>query len=198
MFFSFAQEGECPDCRGSGIHIPDPCQSCKATGRRRRTDKLTVEVPPGIADRQLLRFRAEGDAGPLGAPAGDLYVRVRVKPHETLVRRGADLACEVPVTFPQAALGDTIEIAGLSEAHEVTIPAGAQHGDALTIKGGGLPEMGHGDLRGDLHVLVRVLVPDRLSKRERELLLELAQEQRADITPEGSDVAKGVSEALGE
>lgn len=197
MFFSFSQEAECPDCRGSGVHIPDPCSGCKGTGRRRRTEKLTVEVPAGIADGQLLRLRGQGDAGPLGAPGGDLFVRVHVEPHETLVRRGADLACEVQISYPQAALGDVIHVPGISETHELTIPPGVQHGDALSIEGAGLPHMGREDQRGDLHVLLRVVVPKRLSKRERELLLELAEEHGDDITPPGSGVVRKISEALG-
>lgn len=197
MFFSFSQEGECPDCRGSGVHIPDPCDGCRGTGRRRRTEKLTVEVPAGIADGQLLRLRGQGDAGPLGAPGGDLFVRVHVAPHETLVRRGADLACEVQISYPQAALGDVIEVPGIFESHELTIPPGTQHGDALSIEGAGLPHMGRQDRRGDLHVLLRVVVPKRLSKKERELLLELAEEQGADISPPRPGVVKKISEALG-
>ncbi len=197
MLFSFSQEAECPDCRGSGVHIPDPCDSCRGTGRRRRTEKLTVEVPAGIADGQVLRLRGQGDVGPLGSPGGDLFVRVHVKPHETLVRRGADLACEVQISYPQAALGDVIQVPGIFESHELTIPPGVQHGDALSIEGAGLPHMGRRNRRGDLHVLLRVVVPKRLSKRERELLLELAEEQGADITPPKPGVVKKISEALG-
>jgi len=197
MFFSFAQEAECPDCRGSGVHIPDPCGQCHGTGRQRRTEKLKVEVPVGVPDGQLLRFRGQGDVGPLGAPGGDLYVRVHVTPHETLVRRGADLACEMQITYPQAALGDVVEVPGVSELHELTIPPGVQHGDALTIEGAGLPEMGNENRCGDLHVLLRVVVPQRLSKRERELLVELAEAQGTEVRPPEPSIGKRISEALG-
>jgi molecular chaperone DnaJ len=197
MFFSFSQEAECPDCRGSGVHIPDPCDGCRGTGRRRRTEKLTVQVPAGVADGQLLRLRGQGDVGPLGAPGGDLYVRVHVAPHETLIRRGMDLVCEAQITYPQAALGDLVQVPGIFEPHELRIPPGVQHGDALTVEGAGLPRMGRERERGDLHVLLRVVVPKRLSKRERELLLSLAEEQGVEVTPQSSGVARKISEALG-
>ncbi len=197
MFLTFSQEAECPDCHGTGVHIPKPCAKCKGTGRRRKTEKITVKVPPGIEDGQRIRYPGRGDAGPLGSPNGDLYVRVHVKPHETLIRRGADLVCQIPLEFPQVALGDVIEVPGVMETHEVTVPPGTQHGEALLVKGGGLPDPSHRSRRGDLHALVHVVVPRHLTKKQRELLQALARESHLDLTPHESGFAKAVGEVLG-
>ncbi len=197
MFLTFSQEAECPDCRATGIHIPKPCPKCKGSGRRRKTEKVAVKVPPGIEDGQRIRYAGGGDAGPLGSPTGDLYVRARVKPHETLIRRGADLVCEINLEFPQAALGDTIELPGIIETHGLSVPAGTQHGDALTVKGGGLPDPRHKGRRGDLHALVHLVVPRHLTKKQRELLRDYADASHLDLTPHESGFAKVIGEALG-
>jgi molecular chaperone DnaJ len=196
MFLTFSQEAECPDCGGTGIHIPTPCKKCRGTGRRRKTEKVTVKVPPGVDDGQRIRFAARGDAGPLGSQSGDLYVRVRVRPHELFVRRGADLVCEVPLDFAQMALGDAIEVPGIAGTHQVTIPPGTQHGETLTVRGGGLPRSQRAHHRGDLHILVRVNVPRRLSKKQRELLLQLSKASGLNVTPQPQGLADTIGEAL--
>jgi molecular chaperone DnaJ len=197
VFLTFSQEAECPDCRGTGIRIVKPCSKCRGTGRRRKTEKLTVNVPPGIEDGQRIRYSGGGDAGPLGAAGGDLYVRIHVQPHEVFVRRGSDLACEVSLEFPQVALGDVVEVPGILEPHELTVPPGTQHGETLTIKGGGLPTPRNRDRRGDLQVLIRVAVPRHLTKKQRDLLLQLARESGLEVTPQASRFVKAVGEVLG-
>jgi molecular chaperone DnaJ len=197
MLLTFTQEAECPDCRGSGAHIPQPCETCRGAGRTRRTEKLNVSVPPGVQDGQRIRYQGSGDAGPLGARAGDLYVVLRVQPHELFVRRGVDLVCEVEIAFPQAALGDVIDVPGLLEPHQLTVPHGTQHGDALLVRGGGLPDLRRPDRRGDLHVLVRLAVPKRLNKAQRKALEQLANAMELDIKPQDSGLRSRISEVLG-
>ncbi|MGQ9733324.1 MAG: molecular chaperone DnaJ [Candidatus Zipacnadales bacterium] len=196
MLLTFMQEADCPDCGGSGIHIPTPCDSCGGSGRRRQTEKISVNIPAGIQDGQRIRYRGRGDAGPLGTPPGDLYVIIHVQPHETFVRRGADLACEVEIEFPQAALGDVIQVPGILGPHELVIPPGTQHGTALTVRGGGLPEMGQSNRTGDLHVLIRIRVPERLSKRQREILHNLAEEMGLNITPPDPSLRRKIGQML--
>jgi len=197
MMLTFTQESDCPDCRGTGVRIPSPCPDCGGSGRTRRTQKVPVELPPGVQDGQRIRYESGGDAGPLGARAGDLDVVIRVRPHEVFVRRGRDLACEVEIEFPQAALGDVIEVPGILHPHELHVPSGTQHGDSLTVRGAGLPELRRPDRCGDLHVLVRVRVPRRLSKRQREVLHQLAEEMGLDVHPPESSLRKKIGEVLG-
>ncbi len=197
MLLTFTQEAECPDCRGTGVNIPHPCNVCRGAGRSRKTERIGVEVPPGVQDGQRIRYQGGGDAGPLGARAGDLHVVLRVQPHEMFVRRGSDLVCEVEIAFPQAALGDVIEVPGILSSHELTVPHGTQHGDALLVRGGGLPELRRPDRRGDLHVLVRVAVPKRLTREQRKALEQLAKAMDLDLHPQGSGLRKKLGEVLG-
>lgn len=197
MLLTFMQETDCPDCNGTGVYIPTPCPECRGTARIRKTESLTVDIPPGVQDGQRIRYRGAGDAGALGAPPGDLYIIVRVRPHEVFVRRGSDLVCEVEVQFPQAALGDVIEVPGLLETHELTIPPGTQHGTALLVQGGGLPELRRPDRRGDLHVLVRVAVPKRLTREQRKILTKLAEAMDLKVRPPESTLRKKLGEVLG-
>ncbi|MBM3501441.1 MAG: molecular chaperone DnaJ [Armatimonadetes bacterium] len=197
MLLTFTQEAECPDCSGTGVRILNPCKACRGAGRARVTERVQVQVPPGVQDGQRIRYHGGGDAGPLGARAGDLYVAIRVRPHEVFVRRGSDLVCEVEVAFPQAALGDIIEVPGILKPHELTIPHGTQHGDALIVRGGGLPELRRPERRGDLHVLIRVAVPRRLNKAQRKALEQLAHAMDLDVRPQDSGLRSKISEVLG-
>jgi molecular chaperone DnaJ len=197
MLLTFTQEADCPDCRGVGYFIPNPCEACRGAGRVRRSQKVSVEVPPGVQDGQRIRYGGGGDAGPLGTRPGDLYVAIRLQPHETFVRRGADLVCEVELEFPQVALGDVIEVPGILEPQQVNVPAGTQHGDSLTVRGAGLPELRRPDRHGDLHVLVRVNVPRHPTKAQRKLLEQLAQEMHLDLERPVSRLRQKINEVLG-
>ncbi len=197
MFMTISQQGECPDCQGMGVRIPNPCDDCSGTGRKRQTEKFQVEVPPGVEHGQRVRYAASGDAGPLGSPSGDLYVHIRVEPHDFLVRRGDDLACKVPIDFTQAVLGDVFEIPGLLEDLELETPPGTQHGEAITIRGQGMPRLRRPNKRGDLHVLIRIDIPRKLSKKQRELVLKLADASDIEITPPESGIRKKIGEVLG-
>jgi molecular chaperone DnaJ len=162
----------CQRCRGEGRIIATPCTECKGDGRVRQERTLQVTIPAGIDAGPRIALEAQGEAGPRGGPNGDLYVAISVRPHPDLVRRGTELYHELPVTFPQAALGATLTVPTVEGTEEVEMPAGSQSGREIRLKGKGVPRM-RGAGRGDLHVIVNVVVPSKLSKRQRELLQEL-------------------------
>ncbi|MBS7652562.1 MAG: molecular chaperone DnaJ [Candidatus Bathyarchaeia archaeon] len=163
----------CNRCDGRG-EIPErACRRCGGSGLEESRTKLQVRVPPGIEDGDSLILRGQGDDGPYGGPPGDLYVTVRVKPHPYLVRRGLDVVYDAEVSFPQAALGAEITVPTLRGEAKVRIPPGTQSGTMIRLRGEGI-RGNYG--RGDQLVNIRVKVPERLTKRQRELLEELAKE----------------------
>jgi len=164
----------CPQCKGKGTIVTDPCPQCGGSGRQRKQRVLTLRIPAGIHDGQVVRARGEGEPSPDGTNRGDLLVYVRVKTHPLLARRGDNLVCQVPITVAQAALGGQVEVPTLTGPEEVDIPAGTQYGDVLTLKKRGLPSPRNGR-SGDLHVQLLIEIPRKLSKRQRELLSEYAQ-----------------------
>ena len=165
----------CRNCSATGHVVDTPCDECQGSGRVPDRQHVNVTVPAGIRDGQQMRLRGLGEAGIRGAAAGDLIVTVRIKPHEYLHREGDDLHCKVSADISQAALGTEIELSGLLEDEKVKIPAGTQHGDTVRLKGRGMPRM-NASGRGDLIVHVGVTVPKKLSKRQKELLTQLAEE----------------------
>ena len=162
----------CDVCHGDGRVAKEPCRECRGRGRRAGKRKLEVEVPAGISDGQRIRLAGRGHAGEMGAPAGDLYVLVRVREDERFLREGAHLVTTLDVPAPLAALGGTLEVSALEGMESVELPAGTQPGDALTLRGQGMPSLG-GGRRGDLRVVVNVLIPRRLTEEQRELLERL-------------------------
>jgi molecular chaperone DnaJ len=164
----------CARCRGEGRIIATPCTACGGDGRVREERSLEVTIPAGIDDGQRIALEGEGEAGPRGGPNGDLYVAIEVRDHPELVRRGTELFHELPITFPQAALGATLTVPTVEGTEEVTVPAGVQSGHEIRLRAKGVPRL-RGAGRGDLHVVVNVVVPSRLSKRERELLRQLEE-----------------------
>lgn len=165
----------CDRCKSSGRVIENPCEECQGSGRVPDRQHVNVTIPAGIHDGQQIRLRSLGEAGIRGAAAGDLIITVRVKPHDYLHREGDDLHCKANVSITQAALGAEMQVCGLLEDNEIHVPAGTQHGDTVRLKGRGMPRRG-GSGRGDLIVHVGVDVPKKLSKRQKELLRELAEE----------------------
>jgi len=176
----FALSQPCPRCRGNGTVIEDPCPRCRGTGRERRTKRYTVRIPAGVKDGTRIRLAGKGEAGFGGGPAGDLYVVTRVQPSKLFRRRGAaDLEIDVPVTYVEAALGATVEVPTPDGRVSLKVPAGSQDGKLLKIKGRGVPKL-KGSGRGDLIARVKVSVPTKLSKAEKEALENLREVPHED------------------
>ena len=169
----------CNVCHGDGRVPKEPCRECRGRGRRVMKRKLDVEVPAGISDGQRIRLAGRGGAGEIGASPGHLYVLVRVREDERFVREDDHLITALDVAAPLAALGGTVEVSALEDAVSVELPAGSQPGDTLTVRGQGMPSLGRAR-RGDLRVVVNVVIPRRLTDEQRELLERL----NASLTPE--------------
>ena len=164
----------CPTCRGQGSINRHRCKKCDGQGRQAKERVLKVGIPAGIEDGNRLRLSNEGEGGFLGGPAGDLYVVIHVRQHEIFVRQGAHLFCELPLSFAQTALGDTVEVPVLGGTAPLTVPAGTQPGQRLTLRGKGMPQL-RSRARGDAVYEVTIEVPTRLTARQRELLEEFHQ-----------------------
>jgi molecular chaperone DnaJ len=168
----FALSQPCPRCRGNGTIVEHPCKSCRGSGRERTTKRYTVKIPAGAKDGTRIRLKGRGEAGRNGGPAGDLWVVSRVAPSDTYERRGSDLVVDVPITYPQAALGASVEVPTPDGPISLKVPAGSQHGKLLKVKGRGAPKLKGGG-KGDLLARLKLTVPQKVSKKERELLEEL-------------------------
>jgi molecular chaperone DnaJ len=164
----------CPECRGEGAINRSPCQECRGEGRQRRERLLEVAIPAGVEDGMQYRLSGRGDTGLLGGPPGDLYVVIHVSPHEIFTRQDDNLHCALPITFPQAALGDDVEVPTLKGTAKLTVPPGVQPGQQLRLRGKGMPHV-RGRGRGDIVYEVVVEVPTRLTARQRELLEEFRE-----------------------
>lgn len=165
----FVQQSACPECRGAGQIISDPCGDCGGKGRRQKADRIRIKIPAGVDDGVRLRSSGNGDAGLRGGPAGDLYVFLHVKPHDIFERRGEDLYCEVPVAFSTAALGGELEVPTLEGKASIKVPAGTQGGTVFRLRNRGVQDISSGR-KGDLHVEVQVEVPTRLDDEQKEKL----------------------------
>jgi molecular chaperone DnaJ len=168
----FALSQPCPRCRGNGTVIEKPCSKCHGSGRERRRRTFTVKIKPGVKDGTKIRLKGKGEAGQHGGPNGDLIVVTRVEASATYERRGDDLVVQVPVSFPTAALGGKVDVPTPDGAVSLKIPAGSEDGKLLRIKGRGAPKLS-GSGKGDVLARVRIQVPKRVNKKERELLEEL-------------------------
>jgi len=172
----FQMTQTCPRCRGSGRIIETPCPSCGGTGAQRRTRTLQVKIPPGVKDGARIRLAGRGEPGGPGASAGDLFVVVHVQKHPVFGRKGDDLTLELPVTYPEAALGANVQVPTLNGGPvTLKVPSGTPGGKTFRIKGKGAPRKNG---RGDLLVTVKVDVPGRLSREEKQLLQQLADSQK--------------------
>ena len=180
-FGMFATQTTCKTCEGTGEVIEKPCKTCKGRGRIDATKELEIKVPAGVEDAMRLRLSGEGEAGERGASPGDLYVTVHVKPHKIFKRDGDDLIIEAPITFGLAAMGGTIEVPTLDGPEEMRIPAGTQPGTEFRLKARGLPNLrGYGT--GSMIIIVTVKVPDKLTKKQAELLKEFEGETKRKKT----------------
>jgi molecular chaperone DnaJ len=164
----------CDACQGDGRIATDPCHVCRGRGRSVKRTKLTVDIPAGISDGQRIRLGGRGHAGERGGPPGDLYVLVRVREDDRFVRDGDDLVTAVDVAAPLAALGATVHVPTVEGSVELEIPAGTQPHETLVVRGEGMPAL-HGRHRGDLRVVINVVIPRRLTREQRELLGKLAE-----------------------
>lgn len=162
----------CDTCHGDGRLPSKPCKQCRGRGRRAARQTLSVEIPAGIADGQRIRLAGRGHAGEAGAAAGDLYVLVRVRPDDRFIREGDDLITALSVPAPIAALGGSLELQTLDGPLKVEVPGGSQPGEIITMRGHGMPELRRGR-RGDLRVVIDVVIPRRLSDEQRDLLRRL-------------------------
>jgi molecular chaperone DnaJ len=170
----FALSQPCPRCRGNGTVIEKPCPHCHGSGRERRIKTYTVKVKPGVKDGTKIRLKGKGEAGENGGPAGDLVVVTRVAKSATYERRGDDLVVNVPVSFATATLGGKVDVPTPDGAVSLKIPSGSEDGKLLRIKGRGAPKL-HGSGKGDVLARVRIQVPKRVNKKERELLEQLQE-----------------------
>tara|TARA_R110002111_G_scaffold177322_1_gene243386 strand:+ start:21028 stop:22158 length:1131 start_codon:yes stop_codon:yes gene_type:complete len=177
----FRVQTTCPRCRGAGKVISDKCANCRGEGRIAREITLDIKVPGGIDNGMQLCLRGEGNPGLNGGPRGDLYVVVGVDEHPLFRRQEQELSCHVPITYTQAALGANIEIPTLEGRHDLKIPSGTQPGEIFRLKGLGMPNP-HGGRRGDLHVIIQIDVPKKISEREEELLRELAEIEHTEVS----------------
>ncbi|MBA3331035.1 MAG: molecular chaperone DnaJ [Actinobacteria bacterium] len=175
----FALSQPCPRCRGNGTVIEQPCPKCHGSGREGRTKRYSVKIPAGVRDGTRIRLKGKGEPSRNGGPSGDLYVVTRVASSAIYERRGSDLVIEVPLTYPEAALGATVEVPTPEGPISLKVPAGSQDGKLLRVRGRGAPVLNGGG-RGDLLARVRLTVPEKLTKAEREALEELRKVSRED------------------
>jgi len=176
----FGLSSPCPTCQGRGSVIDDPCPTCKGRGSEIRTRELRVRIPVGVSDGATIRLKSQGEPGQAGAPAGDLIVKVHVSPHPLFGRSGQDLTITVPVTFAEAALGTELKVPTLDGPITLKVPPGTQNGRTFRVRGRGVPGAGRKHA-GDLLVSLEVAVPEKLSRKERELLREFAS--LSEISP---------------
>jgi molecular chaperone DnaJ len=171
-FFSISTT--CPQCRGEGHVITDPCRACRGTGRSRTRKIVSVKIPAGVEAGSRLRLRGEGEQGEFGGPYGDLYVFLNVKPHEIFQRSGVDVFCRITISFIQASLGATIEVPTLNGNEKLKIPKGTQPGKIFRLKGKGIPHLrGYG--KGDEIIETVVTIPTDLNRKQEALLKEFAK-----------------------
>ena len=163
----------CDRCNGRGKTAETPCNNCRGRSLEERKSRLNVKVPQGIEDGTQLILRGQGEDSAFGGPPGDLYVRVRVRPHPYLIRRGRDIIYEADISFPKAALGTTLQVPSLTGDKSLRVPPGTQSGAILRMRGEGIPNRFG---KGDQLVNINVLIPKKLNRKQRELVEELEKE----------------------
>ncbi|OUP56684.1 molecular chaperone DnaJ [Butyricicoccus pullicaecorum] len=182
----FQTQGACPNCRGTGKIIRKPCKKCGGTGKMRKSRTLKVKIPAGIDDGQSIQLRGQGNAGLNGGPSGDVIVTISIRPHPLFTRDGNNVICEIPISFPQAALGDTLQVPTIDGKVEYTIPEGTQTGTVFRLRGKGIQNV-NGRGRGDQYVRVNIEVPTHLTDHQKHLLRDF----EASTTDENQTQRKG-------
>ncbi len=190
-FFSMART--CSACGGTGQVIGDPCNVCHGETRVNKEHKFKVKVPPGVEDGIRIRYSGEGDAGRAGGPNGDLYVVLSIRSHEFFDRDGYNLRCVIPISFPQAVLGAEIEIPGIEGTVNLKVPEGTQSGRELRVRGHGVPFLNEKG-KGDLIVKVVVEIPRKLTRAQRELVIELAKSLSTENKPSSPSLIEKVKD----
>ncbi len=179
----FTIERTCPSCHGRGEFIEDPCPACSGVGRINRERTLAVNIPAGVEDGTRIRLAGEGEAGLRGGPTGDLYIFLSIKPHEFFQRDGADIFCRVPIAMTTAALGGNIDVPTVDGGRiRMPVPGGTETGKQFRLKNKGMPVL-RSKAQGDMYIEVDVETPKNLSRRQRELLEQFAQESNTDTNP---------------
>jgi molecular chaperone DnaJ len=193
----FTLERTCPSCQGRGQVIDNPCPACSGSGRVTRERTLSVNIPPGVEDGTRIRLTGEGEAGVRGGPAGDLYIFLSLSSHQFFQREGADLHCRVPISMVAAALGGEFEVPTIGGGNtRVKVPEGTQSGRRFRLQGKGMPVL-RSKQSGDMYVQVVVETPQKLTKRQRELLGEFERLSSKDTHPESAGFFGKVKEFLG-
>ncbi len=193
----FTLERTCPNCQGRGQVIDNPCQACSGSGRVMRERTLSVNIPAGVEDGTRIRLAGEAEAGVRGGPAGDLYIFLSIAGHPFFQREGADLHCRVPISMVTAALGGEFEVPTIDGTNSrVKIPEGTQSGRRFRVQGKGMPVL-RSKQTGDMYIQVLVETPQKLTKRQRELLSEFERLSSRDTQPESAGFFGKVKEFLG-
>ena len=183
MFGQMVNERPCSRCKGEGKIISEPCKECRGKGTVKRNKKLKVKIPAGVDNGSRRRVSGEGEAGAKGGPSGDLYVYLYVKPHKFFERDGTTVLCEVPINIVQATLGADIKVPTLDGQVTMKVPEGTQPGKVLRLKGKGIPSL-RGGSRGDQLVRIKVVVPTKLSDKQKDALRKFADISKDNINPE--------------
>lgn len=186
----------CPSCEGLGTRVLNPCTRCGGQGRREVTEKVTVDVPAGVDEGTRLRLTGRGESGRMGGQAGDLYVRVRMAEHAVFSRDGDDLHCELRLPMSQAALGAELQVPTLGGEQPVSVPAGIQTGEVITLRGHGMPRLG-GGAKGRLRIHVRVITPTDLTPDQEEVLRRFAALRNEEVRESGKGFFGRIREAFG-
>ncbi len=180
---SFVNVTTCPTCKGAGEVVSFPCKNCRGSGQVRATKRITVRIPEGVEDGTRIRLAGEGEPGAYGGPAGNLYVLLRVQPHPIFRRSGDDIVLELGVNVAQAALGDNVTIPTLDGEETISIPGGTQTGRIFRLRGRGVPHLRRSG-RGDLLIVIQVVVPTELNDEQRELFQELGKTLGKEVIPQ--------------
>lgn len=187
----FATVSQCPQCNGEGQMIEKPCTECHGSGLKTTTNKISINIPAGVETGTKLRVSGEGDDGIKGAPAGDLYVTIKVLKHDLFTREGQDLYYDLPISYVQACLGDTVDIPTIDGEASLNIPAGTQSGSTFKLRGEGIKHINWAG-KGNLYVKAHVVVPKKLSSKQKEILKEFADVSGEEI----SHVKKGLFDKI--
>ena len=187
----FATVSKCPQCNGEGQHVEKPCTECHGSGLKTTTNKISINIPAGVETGTKLRVSGEGDDGIRGAPSGDLYVTIKVLKHDLFRREGQDLFYDLPISYVQACLGDSVDVPTIDGEASFNIPAGTQSGSTFKLRGEGIKSLNWSG-KGNLYVKVQVVVPKKLSAKQKEVLKEFADVSGEEI----SHVKKGLLDKI--